>query len=84
MKKQFVFFYFALTSIITVNAQQVNFPELTGPYLGQKPPAAIPEIFAPGIIPFGNHEHHTNFSLIGKEMFDIGQRFPICSINRCA
>ena len=27
-----------------------NFPVLEGPYLGQKPPGRIPEIFAPGIV----------------------------------
>jgi len=30
--------------------RQSDFPILTGPYLGQKPPGKIPEIFAPGII----------------------------------
>jgi hypothetical protein len=36
--------------VITINAQQTDFPKLTGPYLGQKPPGMTPEIFAPGII----------------------------------
>ena len=35
-------------------AQQIiekdDFPVLTGPYLGQKPPGKTPEIFAPGIV----------------------------------
>jgi Tol biopolymer transport system component len=31
-------------------AEQKNFPILKGPYLGQKPPGIIPQIFAPGII----------------------------------
>jgi WD40-like Beta Propeller Repeat len=35
---------------IIVNAQQKDFPKLTGPYLGQKPPGMMPEIFAPGIV----------------------------------
>lgn len=35
------------TSII---AQQKDFPKLTGPYLGQKPPGLTPKIFAPGIV----------------------------------
>jgi hypothetical protein len=30
-----------------------RFPELTGPYLGQKPPGTTPEIFAPGIVSTG-------------------------------
>jgi Tol biopolymer transport system component len=32
------------------HAQQNDFPELIGPYLGQKPPGMKPEIFAPGIL----------------------------------
>ena len=34
-----------------------DFPVLTGPYLGQKPPGLVPEMFAPGIVSTGNHEH---------------------------
>ena len=43
----------------TVVAQQTNaeFPKLTGPYLGQKPPGMIPELFAPGIVSTGAYEH---------------------------
>jgi len=29
---------------------QSEFPKLTGPYLGQKPPGLTPEIFAPGVV----------------------------------
>ena len=42
-----------LLSIIFVfisYTQQHDFPVLKGPYLGQKPPGMIPEIFAPGVI----------------------------------
>ncbi len=35
---------------ITVTAQQREFPILSGPYLGQKPPDIKPELFAPGVI----------------------------------
>lgn len=35
---------------ITNHAQQTDFPKLTDPYLGQKPPGMVPEIFAPGIV----------------------------------
>lgn len=46
------------TLILTeICAQQKEFPELTGPYLGQKPPGMIPEVFAPGVVSTGNHEH---------------------------
>jgi hypothetical protein len=33
-----------------------DFPKLTGPYLGQKPPGMKPEIFAPGIVSTGMYE----------------------------
>ena len=43
-----------IISFLGCNAQnetkQADFLELTGPYLGQKPPGMIPEIFAPGIV----------------------------------
>jgi uncharacterized protein (TIGR02145 family) len=39
------------TSVVQViHAQQSDFPKLTGPYLGQKPPADITEVFGPGLI----------------------------------
>ncbi|MBM3294577.1 MAG: hypothetical protein FJY82_08630 [Candidatus Aminicenantes bacterium] len=53
-----------------VDAQQTDFPTLTGPYLGQKPPGKTPEIFAPGIISTSNSEHGTvTFSPKGDEVF---------------
>ena len=39
-----------------IHAQETDFPKLTGPYLGQKPPGMTPEIFAPGIISTVNWE----------------------------
>ncbi len=41
---------FIIICIFHCNAQQDDFPVLTGPYLGQKPPGMIPEVFAPGIV----------------------------------
>ena len=55
----------------TIYAQQSDFPsrKLSGPYLGQKPPGMTPEIFAPGIVSTGFHEHSLpSFSLDGKEV----------------
>jgi len=43
-------FILLLIAAVIINAQQSNFPKLTGPYLGQKPPGMTPEVFAPGII----------------------------------
>ncbi|HUV29635.1 MAG TPA: hypothetical protein VMY05_09770, partial [Acidobacteriota bacterium] len=33
-----------------INAQQDDFPVLTGPYLGQKPPGLKPQVFAQGLL----------------------------------
>ena len=40
--------FFALTSL--AEAQEIDFPVLKGPYLGQKLPGETPELFAPGVI----------------------------------
>ena len=45
-----------IITAIMINAQQNEFPKLTGPYLGQKPPGEKPEIFAPGIVSTGLEE----------------------------
>jgi hypothetical protein len=49
---------------------QGKFPELKGPYFGQKPPGLVPEMFAPGLV---STEHHDDgppaFSPDGKECF---------------
>ena len=52
-------------------AQQDDFPKLTGPYLGQKPPGMTPEIFAPGIVSLGFHEHGMALSPDGKDIFYV-------------
>jgi len=40
-----------------------DFPEVKGPYLGQKPPGLKPEIFAPGIISTDLNEGSSGFNL---------------------
>jgi Tol biopolymer transport system component len=52
-------------------AQQDDFPVLKGPYLGQKPPGLIPEVFAPGIVSHGNHELRLTISPDNSEMFYV-------------
>ncbi len=48
----------------------VGFPLLKGPFLGQKPPGSIPEIFAPGSITTEYHEHSSPvFSPDGNEVY---------------
>lgn len=58
-------------------SQQSNFPKLTGPYLGQKPPGITPEIFAPGIIST-EHQEHSSLAISpdGKEMWWSRWRRP--------
>jgi Tol biopolymer transport system component len=55
-----------LLSILTMSSKsysQDDFPVLEGPYLGQKPPGLIPEVFAPGIVSInGRFEHGISFS----------------------
>jgi len=60
-----------LVAAIYVNAQQPDFPKLTGPYLGQKPPGKMPKMFAPGIISVEENFEHSAavFSPDNKEVF---------------
>ncbi len=70
MKKLILISYLLLVAAITISAQQNDFPKLTGPYLGQKPPGMTPEIFAPGIISLPSREHNCpSFSANGMEIF---------------
>jgi len=50
---------------------QGGFPVLNGPYLGQKRPGPAPEIFAPGIVSLGFHEHNIAISPDGREIFFV-------------
>ncbi len=50
---------------------ETDFPVLNGPYLGQKGPGMMPEIFAPGILSLGFHEHNIAISPDGKEIFFV-------------
>jgi len=50
---------------------ETDFPILNGPYLGQKRPGPTPEIFAPGIVSLGFHEHNIAISADGKEIFFV-------------
>ncbi len=54
------------------NDEQENdkdFPVLKGPYLDQKPPGMLPEVFAPGIVSTGINEASLVFSPDGKSMY---------------
>ena len=46
-----------------------HWPELKGPYLGQKPPGNVPERFAPGVICTDLDEYGCTFSPDGKQFY---------------
>jgi hypothetical protein len=45
------------------------FPRLAGPWLGQKPPGLVPELFAPGIVCNGLNERDVAASADGREIY---------------
>lgn len=64
------------------NSTLPRFPDIKGPYLGQKPPGASPEVFAPGIVStLKGHEFSCTFSPEGDEMF-FTRRIPGKTGNR--
>lgn len=69
--KKTILIVWLLITAIAINAQQKEFPKLTGPYLGQKPPGMTPEIFAPGVISLPDYFEHSAaiFSPDGKEVY---------------
>ncbi len=46
-----------------------EFPVLTGAYLGQTPPGAVPELFAPGIVSTGMYTRDIAMTPDGKEIY---------------
>jgi Tol biopolymer transport system component len=50
---------------------QPGSPSVNGPYLGQRKPGSTPEIFAPGIVSLGFHEHNIAISPYGNEIFFV-------------
>jgi len=70
MKKIILISCLLLAAAISINARLTEFPKLTGPYLGQKPPGMTPKIFAPGIISLEEFvEFKGSFSPDGKEYY---------------
>jgi Tol biopolymer transport system component len=70
MKQAAIFIVLNAVMVTGLAAQQVSFPHLTGPYLGQTPPESGKELFAPGIISTeaGNHSS-VAISPDGLEMY---------------
>jgi hypothetical protein len=71
MKYRAIYIGILLSIIFSCHARQDEFPVLKGPYLGQKPPGMIPEIFAPGIISTGYDERIAAFTPDGKEFYYV-------------
>ena len=69
MKKLICFISLILFTATCINAQNDNYPILTGQYLGQKPPGMTPEIFAPGFVSTGMTEGSITFTSDGKECY---------------
>ncbi|MCP4724956.1 MAG: hypothetical protein GY863_07970 [bacterium] len=59
---------FAFSNFTISQDSPVDFSKLTGPYLGQKPPGMIPEVFAPGIISTDGFNGSSGFSM-NADMF---------------
>ncbi|MFC1493204.1 TolB family protein [candidate division KSB1 bacterium] len=58
-----VLLLFTFSNFISSQDSPADFSKLTGPYLGQKPPGMIPEVFAPGIISIPGFEGCSGFNL---------------------
>lgn len=69
--KKLILINYLLAMAITTIAQQSDFPKLSGPYLGQKPPGSNAALFADGIIANSQHSYHTNiiFNNNGTEAY---------------
>lgn len=65
-------FVVALISCFSsISQAQDKLPILEGPYLGQKPPGLIPEVFAPGVISTNGWEYGVVFAPGMKEVYFI-------------
>lgn len=69
--KSILFFWLIVITVTSLFSQESSFPKLTDPYLGQKPPGLIPEIFAQGIVSSTDHRElgGGTFSPDGNEYY---------------
>ena len=75
--KRMILIGFVLGNVCGISFAQTDFPKLTGPYLGQKPPGMTPEIFAPGIISSaGFVDFKGSFSPGGNEYYFYRLSYP--------
>jgi hypothetical protein len=77
MKRAIPLFLLLIGAAARLMSTPEDFPRLTGPYLGQKTPGVIPELFAPGIISTGLNEGTATFMPAADEIvFMIVYRKP--------
>ena len=77
----FICFIFLIFMVLGGCKYRNDFPELKGPYLGQKPPGKTPEIFAPEIISTCYSESGIAFCPNGEELFLwLMEPRPYCTI----
>ena len=78
MKTHTLIVTFLLLAAVSINAQQTEFPELSGPYLGQKPPGKIPVKFPFDYMPPGYKLHSAPaFMPGGGEVYFSAMNFSI-------
>jgi hypothetical protein len=61
-------FVFAVSVDSKKEKDHNTFPDLNGPYLGQKPPGLTPELFAPGIVSTNHNDFTPTFPRDGNEV----------------
>ena len=68
MNQKIVFIGIAFLFVLLLNicTRNSGFPVLKGPYLGQKPPVDVPELFSPGIITTSSDEAYPSFTRDGR------------------
>jgi Tol biopolymer transport system component len=78
MKKSILTSCILLVGTFTIFAQQTDFPRLTGPYLGQKPPGMTPVKFPFDYMPGGYKLHSAPaFTPDGKEVYFSAMDFSV-------
>ncbi len=77
MKRSISFMSLLLVVAISIKAQEPEFAELIGPYLGQQPPVNDPVTFAPGIVSNGRNHSSVAISPDGKELYWSGEKRKI-------
>ena len=84
MKRLTLFVMLLLLTAIITSAQETEFPQLTGPYLGQKPPGDEgPVLFAPGIVSTGQNHSSVTFSPDGSALYwsDVNRKIMFSKLE---